>query len=227
MNRFLLLVSATFLFLLGLAAVAELQPNALESTASATTVDPVVQSLVTDLQSDVAAERRDAATGLAGLDDPAAASALVDNLADPDAGSAYATIEALAASRSPEVVAALIEAVESNQKIVRQRAILALSRMESAAATHTLGQALNDSDTAAWAAQGLARLGTDEAQAYLLIALSDVEMTSRRHAAMAAIEYSADPEVAERILARALSSDNPVLVQNAAMLRDFMTNNGG
>ncbi len=202
------------------ALVSEFRASALTSTAS---TDNTTTALTSQLRSEDPLVRANAAVALTGTTDRAGVAALLSTLADSDPTVGHAAALALSQSEDPIVADSLVAELANEAPEVRQRAALSLSRMASVPveAVPALMGALNDPAAAQAAAQALVRIGSPEAQAALLSALSDDALTTRRHAAMAALEQS-DPALAQAVLGRALASDNMILVRNATALRDFI-----
>jgi HEAT repeat protein len=175
------------------------------------------------MQSDSSATRVSAALALSGTNDRDTVTALLGNLGDSDPTAGYYTALALTGNADPIAFDSLVAELESSDPLVRQRAALALSRSGvelPGGVIPALSAALDDSETAQAAALSLVGSTAPGAHDALLVALSDDELTTRRHAVMAAIEQ-AHPSIARAILGRALASDNLILVRNASVLRDF------
>jgi HEAT repeat protein len=219
-RRISLILAVALIALLSVAAFSNIRARALNDAPVASS--PMVGNLTAQLQSDDPASRADAAAALAGTDDREATTALLANLGDTDPAAGYATAIALSESDDPTVADALVAELNNPDVLVRQRAALALAKIATPDAVPALAVSLQDASVSMTAAQALANIPTPEAQDALLTALADPEFSTQRHAAMAAIE-NADPAVADAILARALASDDAVLVQNATQLRDFMS----
>lgn len=220
MRRASLILTVTLIALLSFALLSNYGASAINQPASSEQ-SALVSGLTTQLQSDNAAQRADAAVALGGIESREATTALLSNLGDSDPTAGYQTARSLSQSDAAIVADSLIAELSNPDATVRQRAALALSEMAVPAAVPALTNALNDSNTSLFAAQALVKINDTSAQDALLVALADKELTTRRHAAMAAIEQ-ADRATAQHLLGRALASDDLVLRSNAMMLRDLL-----
>lgn len=217
------------LILLTIAAVLLIVATVNNFNSNASTATPDItateQDYITNLQSEDATIRSEAALGLTGASSDEATTALLGNLADTDETAGYNTAIALASSSNPNVANALVAELKNPDVVVRQRAMIALREMKTEVAVPVLSEALDDGATSMYAAMALVNMDSVDAHNLVLTALADEEMTGRRQAVMAAIEQ-ADPVTSQYLLGRALSSDNLILRRNAIQLRDFMSHTG-
>jgi HEAT repeat protein len=109
----------------------------------------------------------------------------------------------------------MVEIVEGDEDtIVKLRALLVLQQIASPETVPALAAAFEQEALARASAEALAAIGTNDAWAPLLGALTDEELTAQRQAAMAAFELY--PDGAVEPLTGQLSHDNPVVRANAA-----------
>lgn len=221
MKRLTLILAVAAVAILSYAAISNFRASATTAPAASTVEEARVASLTTQLRSENAAERTNAANALAGVESREATTALLANLGDSDPTAGYAAAQALGQSQSPVVVDSLVAELDNAEPATRQRAAVALREMNAAVAVPALANALSDSATSTIAAEALVKINNPAAQDALLVALADRELTTRRHAAMAAIEQ-ADAATSQHLLGRALASEDLVLRSNAMTLRDMM-----
>ena len=218
-KRLSLILLTVAVVLLAVATINNFNSNASTATPNITATE---SQHISDLQSEDATIRSEAATSLTGATSDEATAALLGNLADIDETAGYNTALALASSTNPNVANALVAELKNPDVVVRQRAMLALREMNTDVAVPVLSSALEDGATSMYAAMALVNMDSVDAHNLLLTALADEDMTTRRQSVMAAIEQ-ADPVTSQYLLGRALSSDNLILRRNAIQLREFIS----
>jgi len=141
---------------------------------------------------------------------------LVAVMADPSPAVSQAAGEALGRIADPATATGLLLALQSPVPQVQRSAATALGMMRSEAAVDPLSAILllGDPAMAGVAAQALGRIGSTGATQALLTALADAQMTTRRHAALGAIEALGEPAVSP--LEEMLASANAPARSNAA-----------
>jgi HEAT repeat protein len=139
-----------------------------------------------------------------------ASGALLAAVADPSPAVSQAAGEALGRIANPATTGGLLLALQSPVLHVQRSAATALGMMRAEAAVELLRAMLlrGDPAMAGVAAGALGRIGGTGATQALLAALADAQMTTRRHAALGAIEAMGEPTVSplEKMLASADAS---------------------
>lgn len=145
-----------------------------------------------------------------------AGEALLSALADPDPAISLAAATALGRLDDPVTAGGLLLALEHPSEQVRLGAARALGVRKVAGAVQPLRAMLLGGDGLAvsTAAEALGRIGGPAATDALLAALADVDMTPRRHAALAALESLGEPAVVP--LKEMLTGADPYARSNAA-----------
>jgi HEAT repeat protein len=179
---------------------------------------PDLDAALAALESGVPAAQTAAARllGVARVQDPGTAAALVRALSDPDPGVSLAASRALGRIGNPETIGALLVAMDHPSKQVCLGAARALGMMQATAAVEPLSTMFLSGEGLAVtvAAEALGHIATAEALATVLEPLSDLTMTSQRHAALAALETAGEPAVEP--LVALLDSDSSHIRRNAA-----------
>jgi HEAT repeat protein len=152
--------------------------------------EPDVGAALVALKSDDPQVRLTAARTLGFARSQEAAAPLLAALADPSPAVSLVAAEALGQIDDPATTSGLLVAIEHPNDQVRLGAARALGLRASEGAVGPLRAMLLNGDGAevAVAAEALSRIGTPAATDALLTALADPVMTSRRHAALAALE---------------------------------------
>jgi len=127
----------------------------------------------------------------------AASSSLLAAVADPSPSVSQAAGEALGRIADSQMTSELLLALQSPHPQVQRSAATALGMMRAEAAVEPLSAMLlrGDPAMAGIAAGALGRIGSQDATQALLTALADARMTTRRHAALGALETMGEPAV--------------------------------
>ena len=181
----------------------------------------LLQPALNGLTSGNSFERVNAVKALGLSSEPAATSALLRSLSDPDQAVGLQAARALGASTA-DVLPQLRAALGNANADVRWRAAMALGMQKDAAAVSGLAAALQDTDVLVQsnAAQALAQIGDQAAIDALVMAL-DGGRASTLQAALSALESIGAPAVPA--LVETVTSGQPAMAENAAIVLAYIT----